>query len=65
MAEMRKLTPVEIINMMNWKLEETAEILGVSHMTVQRRKNGTSEWTATDISILSEKSKIPVEYIDF
>lgn len=65
MVEMRKLTPTEIINMMGWTLEETAKILNVSHMTVQRRKNGTSEWTATDIKILSEKSKIPVEYIAF
>ncbi len=65
MAEMRKLTPVEIINMMGWTLEETAKLLGVSHMTVQRRKNGTSEWTATDISILSKEANIPVEYIVF
>ena len=51
--------------MMGWTLEETAKLLGVSHMTVQRRKNGTSEWTATDISILSKEANIPVEYIVF
>jgi len=64
MTEMRKLTPAEIINMMGWTLNEAAENLGCSHMTVQRKKK-SGKWTATDIKILSEKSDIPYDMIAF
>lgn len=64
MSEMRKLTPTEIIRMMGWTLTETANILGCSHMTVQRKKK-SGKWTATDIKILSEKSEIPYDKIAF
>ena len=61
----RKFTPEEIIRLLGWTNEETAEHLGCSHMTVVRRKNGQSPWKAPEIVVLSKESNIPVEQIIF
>lgn len=63
MTEIRKLTLNEIIGMMGWTNKETGKILGVSEMTVQRKKAGESEWTVTDLKIISEQANIPVSQI--
>ena len=65
MTEFRKLTLIETIQSMGWTNKEVARILGVSEKTVQRKKSGESEWTITDLKIISEKSNIPISQIDF
>ena len=61
----RKFTPAELRRLMGFSLDEMAKELGISHMTLQRREKGESEWRATEIKILSELSQIPVDRIDF
>ena len=65
MTEFRKLTLIETIQSMGWTNKEVAQILGVSEKTVQRKKSGESDWTITDLKIISEKSNIPISQIDF
>ena len=66
MSEMsRTFTPSEIRRMMNLSLSEMSERLGISHMTLQRREKGESEWKASEIQMLSEMSDIPIDRITF
>lgn len=61
----RQFTPVEVIRLLGWTNAEAAEQLGCSHMTIARRKNGTSAWRVPEIVVLSKASGIPVEQIIF
>ena len=63
MTEIRKLTINEVIGAMGWTDKETAEILGVSEATVQRKKSGKSAWTVTDLKIISNKAEMPLSQI--
>ena len=61
----RTFTPAEIRKMLGMTVEETAKIFGISHMTLQRREAGESEWKAKEIKMLSELSHIPISRISF
>ena len=61
----RKFTPAEIRRMLGMTLEEMAKTLEMSHMTLQRREAGKSEWKATEIKMLSELSQIPIDRISY
>lgn len=63
MTEIKKFTINEVIGSMRWTDKECAEILGVSEATVNRKKNGKSEWTVTDLKIISEKAQMPLSQI--
>lgn len=66
MSEMnRKFTPSEIRRMMNLSVSEMSRRLGISHMTLQRREKGESEWKASEIQMISEMSDIPIDRISF
>lgn len=65
MKEMRKLTPVEVIRILGWTDAQAGEKLGCSHTTIQRKKNGTSKWSVSDIKILSDEGQIPINMIAF
>ena len=61
----RTFTPTEIRRLLGITLEELAARLGISHMTLQRREKGESDWKASEIKILSELSGIPIDRIIF
>ena len=61
----RKFTPAEIRRMLNLSLVEMAAKLGMSHMTLQRREKGETEWKATEIQMISQMSDIPIDRIAF
>lgn len=61
----RTFTPTEIRRLLGITLEELAARLGISHMTLQRREKGESDWKASEIKILSELSGIPIDRITF
>lgn len=63
MPEVRNMTINEIINMMDWTNKKLGEILGVSEITAQRKRNGQSEWTVTDLKIISELAQVPISQI--
>ena len=65
MTEIRKFSIAEVIRMMGWSNKEAGEILGVSEATVIRKKKGESQWTVTDLKIISERANIPVSQIVF
>lgn len=66
MTEMKRVfTPAEILRLLGWTDTKAGEMLGCSHMTIQRKKKGISKWSATDIKILCSWSKIPIEYVSF
>lgn len=65
MSEMRKFTPLELLRLVGWTDTKAAEMLGCSHMTIQRKKKGVSKWSASDIKILCSQSNIPIEYVSF
>ena len=65
MTEIRKFSIAEVILMMGWSNKEAGEILGVSEATVIRKKKGESQWTVTDLKIISERANIPVSQIVF
>jgi hypothetical protein len=63
MPEVRNMTIDEVINMMNLTNKELGEILGVSEITAQRKRKGQSEWTVTDLKIISERAQVPIAQI--
>ena len=65
MTEIRKFSIAEVIRMMGWSNKEAGKILGVSEATVIRKKKGESQWTVTDLKIISERANIPVSQIVF
>lgn len=61
----RTFTPKEIRGLLGMTLEELAKELNMSHMTLQRREKGLSDWKACEILKLSELSAIPQDRIVF
>lgn len=66
MAEItRNFTPAEIRRMLNLTIDDLAKEFGISRMTLIRRESGESDWKASEIKWLSDRSEIPIERITY
>lgn len=66
MAEItRDFTPAEIRRMLNLTIDDLAKEFGISRMTLIRRESGESDWKASEIKWLSDRSEIPIERITY
>ena len=66
MAEItRNFTPAEIRRMLNMTIDDLAKEFGISRMTLIRRESGESDWKASEIKWLSDRSEIPIERITY
>lgn len=61
----RNFAPDEIRRMLNISIDDLANEFGISRMTLMRRESGESEWKASEIKWLSDRSDIPIDRITF
>ena len=61
----RNFTPAELRRMLGLTLDDLAKEFGISRMSLIRRESGESEWKASEIKWLSDRSEIPIDRIIF
>lgn len=66
MTEIRRnFTPAELRRLLGLTIDDLAKEFGISRMSLIRRESGESEWKASEIKWLSDRSEIPIDRITF
>lgn len=61
----RYFTPAELRRLLGLTIDDLAKEFGISRMSLIRRESGESEWKASEIKWLSDRSEIPIDRITF